>query len=309
MPSTSSMNFTKGVTLAGTVLTKLGADDGHIGSICVYASTTTHVIIDLPGSLSSSAFNPLDAPGRIADSRTSGSTDDGEEQGFGALQGGTTRAIPVAGRAGMDSESPNAVLSVVAVSPTATGYLTVYPCTAPRPSTSSMNFTKGVTIANTVLTKLGTEGFAGKICVYASHTTHLIVDVSGSFTPEGFNALPQPKRIADSRNPSGDTDDDLFRRFGAIPARTSKTIQVSGRVGLASTVKNVVLSVVAVSPPSGGYFTIYPCGTVPSTSSMNYAKGVTLANTVITKLSSSGKVCVYSSATTNVVIDVAGALG
>jgi hypothetical protein len=307
-PATSSMNFTKGVTLAGTVLTRLGADDGNIGAVCVYTSTTTHVVVDLPGSLSSSAFTALPTPRRIVDSRSIGDTHDGEEQGFGAMPARTTRSFQVAGRAGMDSESPNAVLSIVAASPAGAGYLTVYPC-GTRPSTSSMNFTKGVTLANTVLTKLGTGGSSGKVCVYTSTTTHLIIDVSGSFTPDSFGALPQPKRIADSRIPSGDTDDDLFRRFGAIPARTTKTIQVSGRVGL-GTVRNVVLSVVAVSPPGGGDFTIYPCDRpLPSTSSMNFTTGVTLANTVITKLSGSGTVCVYTSTTTNIVIDVAGSLG
>ena len=73
--------------------------------------------------------------------------------------------------------------------------------------------------------------------------------------------------------------------------------------------ENVVLSVAAVTPGANGFFTLYPCGTPkPLASSMNFTKGTTLANTVITKLSAAGTVCVYTSATTNIVIDVSGSL-
>ena len=60
------------------------------------------------------------------------------------------------------------VLTVAAVTPGSNGYFTLYPCGTPKPLASSMNFTKGVTIANTVITKLGTNG---TICVYSNVTT------------------------------------------------------------------------------------------------------------------------------------------
>lgn len=307
-PTTSSMNFARGVTLANTVITRLGADDGNIGDVCIYTSTATDLVVDVSGSLSSDKLSPLPAPRRIADSRlATGATDDGEEQRFGALAAGSFRAIQVAGRVGTNAEATNAVLSVVAVSPSGGGYLTVYPC-GTRPATSSMNFTPGVTLATMVITKLGAGASAGDVCIYTSTRTDLIVDVSGSFFDAAFGALPTPKRIVDSRR-TGTTDDGLQQRFGPILAGTSRTVPVASRVGLPGSVQNVVLTVVAVGPPTAGYLTVYPCGLpVPSTSSMNFTRGVTLANTVVTKLGAGGSVCIYTSATMHVVVDVAGSL-
>jgi hypothetical protein len=118
----------------------------------------------------------------MADSRTSvGDTDDEQEERFGALGAGTTRAIPIAGRLGIPTNADNAILSVVVVAPTGGGYLTIWPCGQPKPSTSNLNFTKGVTLANTVLSKLGDGGTDdGKVCVYTSTKTDLIIDTAGS---------------------------------------------------------------------------------------------------------------------------------
>ncbi len=253
------------------------------------------------------AFVPLSSPKRIVDSRNpAGDTDDEQQERFGAIPGGTTRTIPVAGRVGLPADTQNVVLTVAAVTPGANGYFTLYPCGTPKPLASSMNFTKGVTLANTVITKLAPTG---TVCVYTNVTANIVIDVSGSLTPAAFAALPSPQRIVDSRNPAGDTDDEQQERFGAIPGGTTRTIPVAGRVGLAPDVENVVLTVAAVAPGANGYFTLYPCGTPkPLASSMNFTKGVTLANTVITKLAPTGTVCVYTNVTANIVIDVSGSL-
>ncbi len=253
------------------------------------------------------AFVPLASPKRIVDSRDpSGDTDDEQQERFGALPGGTTRTIPVAGRVGLPAGVENVVLSVAAVAPSANGFITVFPCGTARPLASSMNFTTGVTLANTVITKLSATG---TVCLYSNVTTNVVIDVSGSLTSEAFAALPSPKRIVDSRNPAGDTDDEQQERFGALPGGSTRTIPITGRVGLAGDVENVVLTVAAVAPGANGFFTLYPCGTPkPLASSMNFTKGTTLANTVITKLSATGTVCVYSNVTTDVVIDVSGSL-
>ncbi len=306
-PLASSMNFTKGVTLANTVITKLGVGGVNAGKVCVYSNVTTNVVIDVSGSLTPAAFNALPAPQRIVDSRNpAGDTDDEQQERFGALAGGTTRTIPVAGRVGLAGDVSNVVLTVAAAAPGANGFFTLYPCGTPKPLASSMNFTKGITLANTVITKLSATG---TVCVYSNVTTDVVIDVSGSLTPAAFAALPSPQRIVDSRNPAGDTDDEQQERFGPLTGGTTRTIPVAGRVGLAGDVENVVLSVAAVTPGANGFFTLYPCGTPkPLASSMNFTKGTTLANTVITKLSAAGTVCVYTSATTNIVIDVSGSL-
>lgn len=60
------------------------------------------------------------------------------------------------------------------------GYLTVWPCGQSRPLSSSVNFVAGDTVANAVISKVG-EG--GRVCVFSSAGTNLVVDVNGYFSP------------------------------------------------------------------------------------------------------------------------------
>ena len=70
-----------------------------------------------------------------------------------------------------------------------------------------------------------------------------------------------------------------------------------------------VLNVVTVDPDDAGFVTLFPCGQLPTTSSLNHSTGGMLrANNAITKLSSSGSVCVYTLSASNIVLDLAGYL-
>jgi hypothetical protein len=65
---------------------------------------------------------------------------------------------------------------------------------------------------------------------------------------------------------------------------------------------------VAVSEPEGpGFLTVYPCGSsMPLASNLNFAEGQTVSNHVTATLGSTGQICVFSSRTTNIVIDIEG---
>jgi hypothetical protein len=52
--------------------------------------------------------------------------------------------------------------------------------------------------------------------------------------------------------------------------------------------------------------TVYPCGTVPDASNLNFQAGVSVPNAVIAPVSADGKVCFYASADTHLLADVAG---
>jgi hypothetical protein len=58
---------------------------------------------------------------------------------------------------------------------------------------------------------------------------------------------------------------------------------------------------------AAGYVTVYPCGeTLPNASNVNFTADTTVANLVVAKLGTGGRLCVYSSAVVDVIIDVAG---
>ncbi|MFZ4811864.1 MAG: NHL repeat-containing protein, partial [Ilumatobacteraceae bacterium] len=84
-------------------------------------------------------------------------------------------------------------------------------------------------------------------------------------------------------------------------------VQLTGNAGIpGSGVGSVVLNVTAVNPTAGGFVTVYPCGTRPGTSNLNYTSGQTVANTVITPVSAAGKVCFYAEGTTHLIADLSG---
>ena len=71
------------------------------------------------------------------------------------------------------------MLGVVAVAPTASGYLTVYPGSASLPPTSNINFGSGATVANAVVARIGTDGRVA--FTNAAGSTHVISDLAGYF--------------------------------------------------------------------------------------------------------------------------------
>jgi hypothetical protein len=68
-----------------------------------------------------------------------------------------------------------------------------------------------------------------------------------------------------------------------------------------------MLNVTVASPAAAGYVSVYPCGTSPLVSNVNYRAGqVSAANLAVVKLPANGQVCFKSFATTNLVVDLAG---
>ena len=56
----------------------------------------------------------------------------------------------------------------------------------------------------------------------------------------------------------------------------------------------------------GGYVTVYPCGTRPDASNLNFVSGQTDPNSVIAPVSATGKVCFYVYGTAHLLADVSG---
>jgi hypothetical protein len=70
-----------------------------------------------------------------------------------------------------------------------------------------------------------------------------------------------------------------------------------------------VLNVTVTEPTAPGFITAYPCGMdVPLASNLNYGIGTTVAIAAIVQVSSDGKVCLFNSKPTQLVVDVNGYL-
>ena len=69
----------------------------------------------------------------------------------------------------------------------------------------------------------------------------------------------------------------------------------------------VVLNVTAVDAEAAGFLTVFPCGSArPNASNINYVAGDVVPNAVLTKIGAGGKVCVFSYAATDLIVDTNG---
>ena len=184
--------------------------------------------------------------------------------------------------------------------PSSSGYITTFPCGTPKPTASTLNFVTGQTIANAVLAKVGS---GGNVCIYTTADTHLLVDVSGWFPADtDFRSL-SPERLLDSRSGKGHTPAGIVPAGSVIELKVTQT----GTSNIPADAGAVVLNVTVTGAQATGYVTVYPCGEArPTASNVNYNKGSTLANAVITKIGSGGKVCLYTYASSHLIADVTG---
>lgn len=292
-PVASTLNLVPGAVVANAVTAKLGAD----GSVTIFNSSgNAHIVVDLNGYYDGAASVSADgggfsaiAPYRVLDTRTTAQP----------LTAGESRRIQITGVAGIPTTATAVALNVTAVTPTTSGYLTVYPTTDPMPLASNVNFVAGQVVPNSVVAKLGTDG---SISVFNnSGITELVVDITGFFDATALNGgmtAVQPARLLDTRDAAdplgaGETVDLTVVDVGGVPA---------------DNVTAVVLNVTAVTPTTSGYLTVYPAGiTRPLASNLNFVAGDVRPNQVVVAVGDGGKVSIFNPAgSTDVVVDVTG---
>jgi hypothetical protein len=284
-PGTSSVNFPPGAASPNTVVAKVGTD----GRIRIFASAGVQVIVDVFGWFGPGGNARLFTvvPDRVLDTRVGG-TPVGTRQAIDVQIAGTAR-VPVGATA--------AVLNVTATGAIGPGFLTVFPSDRAQPLVSSVNFEAGVARPNSVLAPIGADG---KIKVYASAQTHVIVDVMGWFGAAGqaeYVEIPST-RMLDTRLPNNTGT--------KLAAAGTIHLPIVGQI-VPPNARSVVLNVTATEPNAAGFLTVYPGNAPrPPTSNVNYRAGQTIPNAVIVGLGPAGTIDIYSSATTHVIVDVVG---
>lgn len=300
VPQSPTVSVPPGATSA--VLTGLRPGVSYTVQVAAQTQAGTGTQVPAPSAIKTQApggsYVALN-PARLLDTRS----------GLGAPVGATQlAALTVTGRGGVPSSGVSAVaLNVTVTGPVSGGYVTVYPAGVARPLASNLNFQAGTTQANLVVAQVGAGGV---VDLYASAPTQLIADVSGYYTTTAaaspstglYHALP-PYRLLDTRNGTGAAGP------GAVGSGRSINLQVTGSGGVPATgVSAVVLNTTVTAPSTGGYVTVYPAGTSrPTTSTLNFAAGQTIANRVVVRVGAGGMVTLYNySGNTQLIADVTG---
>ena len=300
-PTASSVNYTTGAVVPNAVVTKVGSG----GLVCLFVSEATHLVVDVTGFFPASTTLQSINPARVLETRPGLLTIDGSQQGDGLRAASSTTAVQITGRASVPSGATAVVLNVTVTEAQGAGFVTAFPCGAPIPTASNINYVAGSTVAGLVVAKIG-DG--GAVCLFTSTATHLIADVDGYFPAiTSYQAL-NPARLLETRAAES-TIDGHFLGAGLLPAGTVTELAVTGRGGVPVGAGTVVLNVTVTAPTAPGFITVYPCGiTRPLTSNLNYEVGTTTANAAIVQVGTAGTVCLFNSNPTQLVADVSGYL-
>ena len=195
-------------------------------------------------------------------------------------------------------------LNVTVVDPDQPGFVTVFPC-AGRSEVSNVNFLAGQTVANAVIAPVSASG---TVCFFSSTPAHLLADFNGYFPlASGYTAVI-PARVFDTR--AGESPNAVLAvpkvQIGGSNELRVTMAGLAGGITPASNLSAVSLNVTVTNPVAPGFVTVYPCGQREVVSSVNFLAGQTVANAVIAPLSTSGELCLFSSADADVIVDISG---
>ena len=176
VPFASNLNFLREEDRAVAAIVGLGTSGSASGQLCVQASADVHFIVDVVGYYAPASGFGLAATlsphrgDRLLDTR------DGSGGPMRRFAPGEIRRIDPVIAHSMSDEAAAVLLNVIAVKPSARGYLRVYPCTSDEPTSSSLNFGVLENASNLVPVELSS---AREICIYAHTATDVVVDLFG----------------------------------------------------------------------------------------------------------------------------------
>jgi murein DD-endopeptidase MepM/ murein hydrolase activator NlpD len=201
-------------------------------------------------------------------------------------------SVDVVGLAGLPAGQVEAVVvNVTVVDAGADLYLTVWPSGQDRPGTSNLNVRAGQTRPNLVVSEVGGDG---RIQLATGGAfADVLVDLQGWFAKGGGFRSIGPNRLLDTRS-------------------TKTRVKAGEIVDVATNLapgQGAIVNVTGVDPTSAGFITVWPSGAPkPETSNLNLAAGETAANLAIVAAGTGGKLSFAASMTTDMVVDIMGAV-
>ncbi|MGP3914788.1 fibronectin type III domain-containing protein [Nonomuraea sp. 10N515B] len=281
------------LTVGGTA-PPAAADPGGPGG----SEPTADQAATASASRSVGQYVPLDLPERMVDT------------GAGGVAAGGTVTRKLAGSNGIPAEGVVAVAAHVAVgSPPAAGSLRAWAAGDPVPQVTTVAFDANVQWSSAhAMIRLNAAGEASFLN-NSTGNVRVVVDVNGYYVrdavPEGLRFVPAVQsRILNTKEGVG------VSTTTPVGPNSSITFQVAGKGGLpaASQIGAVVLNVTAVQTTATGSWQVYPAGSSPRYGHGHFVAGRHKSNTVITKLSTDGRLSLRNAGqgSTHYLADVVG---
>lgn len=293
-PEVSQLNVGAGETRANAAVVAVGPERTIHATI---GNGATHLIVDVTG-LMPEGFAPT-KPTRVLDTRR-------PDVPAGPSAGGT-RAVRVAGVAGVPFDAAAVVAQITAVDATSATYVTVHPFGDRVPTASNLNLTVGATRANLVVVRPGADGRIGVFNEAGSFD--LLVDVFGYFAADGVFTAIEAARLVDTRV-GAPRIDAVSTSHGRLEPWEVLEIPVGGRAGVPTSARLAVLNVTVTDASAAGFVSVVPCrstpGAAPGTSTVNFATREVVAAATLVPLGVGSAVCAVSSASVELIVDVSG---
>jgi RHS repeat-associated protein len=233
---------------------------------------------------------------------------------------GGTLYVNLNGQAGIPMGGVGALAMTLTVLPpvgSGDGYATVYPVDTPQPDTRSISFKSGERTSNNLITKIGTNAWAGWIAIYSSQETDVLLDVEGwyalSFGGYGSSFTPvTPATLVDTRpapEAAGKCPDNVGQ-CTTLPANgTPLEVQVTNQASVPNDthVTAVAVQITTWQPGSNGRLIAFAAtDPTPSTRTVSMVAGKTQTSAAEVKVGTNGRIKLVSNVAVNVTVDVVG---
>jgi hypothetical protein len=209
--------------------------------------------------------------------------------------------VPLEGSFVGAREGDALLVNVTAIGSAEAGVISVFPCGSEPSDVATLDFEPGRSISRQIVATLGV---GGRACIDVSAEVHLIAETIGSIAAPGFAAVVPAVRLLDTR-PSAVTVDEQFAGDGPLTAGASIVLPVVGRTS-ADPFGMVALAIETTGQDAAGRVAVHPCDGARD-DAVDVRAGVTVARQVIVPLGASGTLCLSSTATTDLIVELTGA--
>jgi hypothetical protein len=171
-PLAAALNPKPGQVRPNLVISPLAAD----GTVCFFSLNAVDLVVDATGYLTASSTSfTTTAPFRFTDTRESRSAELNAGTAGRRLDSGQTIVVQVAGQRGVPAGVKAVSVNIAVTDAMGSGFLTAFPC-GERPTTSNVNYAPTKAVSTGALLPLSATG---QLCLFASSSAHVVVDVNG----------------------------------------------------------------------------------------------------------------------------------
>lgn len=279
--TTSSLTYAPGESVATLAIVPLDSD----ARFCVYRASPVHSVVDVvgylvPGDTDEVRWLEPGTPARVLDTRETA----------GPVAAGEQRLLP--------SSAADLLVNLAAVGGQSAGYLQLGECGSLGREAGFSNLNHPATTARSNLALLRAGSDPADLCVFSLAQADVVVDALAALDPDdglGWEVVA-PRRALDTRE-----------RAGGRPT-AGELIEIDLDV-------DAPAAAVALTVTGGladGYLSAGRCrdlsaqvaaGGRPATSNLNHLAGQTTTNLATVALDE-GRMCVFTKASTNVIVDV-----